>query len=260
MDSNWTFPVTSPHFLTKTWNAYNGSIPFIISDLVKAIIEKGGMDTEGIFRVKDENKKIDERYLSLDDGKFRVFPEEDSPVLLSCVLKKVLQTMSTIDPLFSLEKVNEVLKLTDDKSLPQEKLIESIKEIAKGLAPPQRNTAAYLMDFLHQITLHPQAKMDAENMAICLGVCLVTKCPPDMIRRLSQFLHPFIEYSDQIWEKEWFSEDKILTDQQVQVYFRPIVEQYDIQIEAERRSYRVRSKIPVDHEYNDKILGIQFPR
>lgn len=260
MEGQWTYPAKKAHFLTKTWNSFSGYIPFIISDLVTAIKEKGGMNTEGIFRVKDENKRIDERYYSLDDGKYRRFTEDDNPVLLSCVLKKVIQTMSSIDPIFSNQTVADVLKLVEDRSKSEADIISAIKKLVCQIEPQRRNTLSYLMTFFYEITTHGSTLMDIQNMAICLGVCFVPKSPPELIVKLSTFLAPFIQYADQIYEKDWYSEDKILTDDQVDLQFRPIIEYYDLQIESERRQYRIQSKIPIDYEYNDRILGLQYPK
>ncbi|EAX99096.1 RhoGAP domain containing protein [Trichomonas vaginalis G3] len=253
------FPVKSPHFLTKSWSEYDGCIPFIISDLITAIKERNGFETDGIFRVKVENVKIDERYESLDSGKMRKFPESDTAILLSCVLKKVLQTLCMIDPLFTIQQIQSILQIVETKSANEEDLINELRRIVIGMDKSHRCSAAYIISFLGELSQHSNTRMDAENLSICIGVCIYPKADATFVMKLQKFLRPLIEHADKIFEKEWYSDDKIMTDEQIIKYSRPIVEQYDIQIESERRLYQSLSKIPIDQKYNEEILEYHYP-
>ena len=89
----WVYPANSINFLRKSWSTYDCKVPFIISDLIKALNDREGYKTNGIFREKVEDYKIEERLQSMDNGELREFPEEDTPLLLACVLKKYIKNV-----------------------------------------------------------------------------------------------------------------------------------------------------------------------
>ena len=253
----WVYPIDSPNFNRKPWNAYNGKVPFILSDLVKAINQKEGFKIKGILREKGKDNEIQEIEKNVDRGIQRTFLDAD-PLNLGSVLKNYVRCVCEIDQLITDENAKKMINsISTDQDIKDK--IKSVKEIINSFDDSHKVSLAYLLSFTYNITQHEESCMTAANIGICLSPTIFQTADPLMTMKNADLIEFLVANFTNIFDASLYSEDKLLTDEEVQNISMPFIETNDVQIEAERRALRSGSKIPIDYEYMDSILGLKYP-
>ena len=255
---NWIYPVQGANYFRKPWSFYDGKIPFIMEDLIKTMDAREGYKSMGIFREKDSNRTLNERVQSLDAGEMREFPEEDTPILLACVLKNYIQGISEFDPLISEQATKELYALVpqdmdDISNLPL------IQKIIQLLDDSHRIPLSYLFWFLHKITQHSESQMGPSNIGIVMSVVMFPLSDPTLTGKNRDLVAYLVQHFTEIFDPQWYSEDKFLTEQEMINLSMPCIDINDMEIEVQRRAVRNGRKIPIDYEYMDSLLGLKYP-
>lgn len=253
--SCWVYPMNGPHFLRKPWKTYKSSVSFIISDIIKAMDERDGYKTKGILREKsqDTDDLQAERLRQIDSGELRKYPETDSPLLIASIFKQYIKGVCEVDPLFTNE---QIMPLTNHLISGNH---ESVTNTLKQMDESKTITISFIFAFLKKITMSEESCMTSSNIGTCCSPVLFPLSDQVSVFAAAKLIEMLLDNFDKIFKKEWYSESRILSDEAIRMLSMPVIDLDDIRVEAERRAIRVSSKIPVDYEYIDSLLGLKYP-
>ena len=80
-----------------------------------------------------------------------------------------------------------------------------------------------------------------------------------MIHNCLQSIIFLIENFEQVFDGSLYSDDKLMTDEEINQIAMPFIEPDDFAIEVQRMALRTNSSIPFDYEYSDRLLGLKYP-
>ncbi|XP_037376906.1 T-cell activation Rho GTPase-activating protein [Talpa occidentalis] len=146
------------------------TLPRPIQDIL-AILYLKGPSTEGIFRKAANEKARKELKEELNSG--GIVDLESLPVhLLAVVLKDFLRSIP--QKLLSCDLFEEWMGALEKKS--EEGRIEALKQVADQLPRPNLLLLKPLLSMLYWISKNSEtSKMDASNLAICVGPSMLTR-------------------------------------------------------------------------------------
>ena len=256
-ESSWVYP-TKPNFFTIPWSAYNGKIPFIITDLIKGIHEREGKsDFHGLFRENSLSTELDEFSERLSSELLREYPEEIDALFLSNLLKRYLKSVSEIEPLISKEMTEELFSIVRDKDI-GDLDVAAIKEQIDKLDDSHKVPLSYICYIFKQIAENPETGMNVQSFSNILGAILL---PSDasLYKQAAHLVNSLMMHVDELFDKSLYSEDKYQTPEEITNMAMPYIDFEDLAIEAQRRAIRDNCPIQMDYEYMDSLLGLKYP-
>lgn len=177
-------------------------LPVIVPALTKAIIDKGGLKEQGIFRVAPASQDITTAIRKLESGSIAV--DGDNPHVPAALLKTWLRDLA--EPLFPFSlyekcisvgaEADKYLPATASKATGLQSLQPKFQEVCSSLDPLNRRVLCYLLEFLQKVILPENVganKMTAHNLAIVFAPNLVR--PPDTFEESSRDIMTKIKQS-----------------------------------------------------------------
>ncbi|CAG0883029.1 unnamed protein product [Cyprideis torosa] len=166
--------------LDEHLKATKRDIAYPLELLVCALIEGGGVEEEGVFRIAAGQSKIRRLRHGIDCGSVThqtLSEEYRDPHLLAGVLKAYLRDLP--EPLLTYNlygKWVEVARIEDHN----ERLKAFWRLIHDSLPPTYHRNLRYLIKFLALLATHQaKNKMPPHNIAICIGPTLLRNAEPD---------------------------------------------------------------------------------
>lgn len=173
------------HFWQQPPEAYQGKIPFIVSDLIATLKKLGAEKVEGVFRLNGSDKQIKELIEVIDNGRITDWTPYSNVHTLATTLKRYFRSMATNDPIIPFRLYNNIIEIA--KINAEDKLITELKGLMKKLDPGRYHTLCYLIKYLNEIASHDDINyMPAKNIAVCFGPNLIVCERPDSPDALSQ--------------------------------------------------------------------------
>ncbi|KAH0789414.1 RhoGAP domain containing protein [Histomonas meleagridis] len=157
--------------------------------MIEAMIKKGSLHTQGIFRLSGCLTNLDNFVIKADEGNYD-FLEEIQIHDLSSLFKKWIRNIS-----------GSIIPITLTKKLMQGNK-DQYMEIVYDLDKISRNVLMYLIGFLQKQQRHADVtKMDKANLAIVFGPNIIASLDEQTdIVKVSTITNAFVEYLISEWD------------------------------------------------------------
>ena len=256
--SSWVFPA-KPNFFVIPWSAYNGKIPFILTDLVKGILARQGKSNfRGLFRESSSTTELDNFTERLSSGQLRDFPDELDALLLSNLMKRYIKSITEIEPLISQEITQQMLDIMQNNS-ENGVDVAAVKSIIDNLDESHKVTLSYISYVFKQFGENPETGMNVQSFSSILGAILIPVTDPNMYKKTPILVQFLMDHIEEIFDKSLYSEERYQTSEDINNMLMPYIDIDDLAIEVQRRAIRESCSIQVDYEYMDSILGLKYP-
>ncbi|KAJ6240843.1 rho gtpase activation protein [Anaeramoeba flamelloides] len=188
----------------------NEIIPHILIFLIEKIKQNGGLQSEGLFRVPGNAKKIAELQDMLDKGDYEITDKEmNHPFVFASTLKLWLRELN--QPIIPFKYVEQIIniKITN---------IDEIIQIAEKLPKLNQYSLAYLINFFKQLLNHKtiqKTKMDLQNLVLMFAPNLV-RCENtkdlQFLVKLTKQRNVFLQVLIQKWDLQGIIDEIFLVD------------------------------------------------
>ena len=169
------------HIWQQPPEAYQGKVPFIVSDLIEQLTKLNAQNVEGIFRLNGSDRLTKELIEEMDTRRITDWSKYQNVHTLATALKRYFRTMSTTDPIVPFRLYNDLIRAGKESNSQN-----SIKEVLKKLDKGRYNTLSYLIKFLNFISQHSnENKMTPQNLGVCFGPNLIVSDRPDSVNALN---------------------------------------------------------------------------
>lgn len=130
------------------------------------LLQKHGLHEEGLFRIAGSTSRVKRLKSSIDSGCFspKLIPEYQDMHVLASALKMYLRELP--DPLLTSTLYNEWMM---SMQKPESERLEVVKSLIASLPRENRDNLAFLIQFLSELSQHPQNKMSSSNIAIVIA-------------------------------------------------------------------------------------------
>ncbi|XP_044268980.1 SH3 domain-binding protein 1-like isoform X2 [Tribolium madens] len=130
------------------------------------LLQKHGLHEEGLFRIAGSMSRVKRLKSSIDSGCFspKLIPEYQDMHVLASALKMYLRELP--DPLLTSKLYNEWLQ---SMQKPESERLDIVKGLIASLPRENRDNLAFLIQFLSELSRHPQNKMSSSNIAIVVA-------------------------------------------------------------------------------------------
>lgn len=127
---------------------------------------KHGLREEGLLRIVGGSSKVKRLKSSIDSGCFspKPIPEYQDVHVLASALKMYLRELP--DPLLTSTMYKDWMQ---SMQRPETERLEIVKNLISKLPQANRDNLAYLIQFLSELSRHPQNKMSSSNIAIVIA-------------------------------------------------------------------------------------------
>ncbi|EAY09928.1 RhoGAP domain containing protein [Trichomonas vaginalis G3] len=177
--------VFKAHFWQQPPEAYQGKIPFIVSDLIAVLKQLGAERVEGVFRLNGSDRQIKELIEVIDNGRIQDWTPYSNVHTIATTLKRYFRAMATIDPIIPFRLYNSIIEIARIQQTP--KVISELKNLLKKLDPGRYHTLCFLIKYLNEVSKHDdENQMPAKNIAVCFGPNLISSDRPDSPDALNQ--------------------------------------------------------------------------
>ncbi|KRT81169.1 hypothetical protein AMK59_5773 [Oryctes borbonicus] len=142
----------------------NRRIAYPMEICIRALQELG-MSEEGLFRVAGSVTRVKRLKLSIDSGCFSfLLPEYRDVHVIAATLKMYLRELP--EPLLTSMLYNDWITAM---KYPEEQRLSVVQGILDKLPEANRDNLTYLIQFLSQLSKHPETKMNPSNIAIVMA-------------------------------------------------------------------------------------------
>ncbi|RZC40014.1 rho GTPase-activating protein 92B, partial [Asbolus verrucosus] len=130
------------------------------------LLTKHGLHEEGLFRIAGGSSRVKRLKSSIDSGCFssKPIPEYQDVHVLASALKMYLRELP--DPLLTSKLYNEWVQAAQQ---PEPERMEIVRGLIASLPQQNRDNLAFLIQFLSELSRHPQNKMNSSNIAIVIA-------------------------------------------------------------------------------------------
>ena len=125
--------------------AYNGKIPFVITDLIEHVKEMHIELLVGVFRVNGNEPIIKSIIADLNHGRIKDWSKYEDMHSISTAIKRFFGKMVLNNPIIPYEYYSTIIKVMKTRDLQNE--VTTLTQIIQTINECRRNTLAYLMDF-----------------------------------------------------------------------------------------------------------------
>lgn len=237
------------HFFEMAPEAFNGKIPFIVSDLINQLKERHAEDVEGVFRLNGSDVRIKELISEIDRGPIENWAKYTDIHDIATTLKRYFREMLTHEPLFPFELfecITAAMKIDVE-----ERQIEILSQIANELLSKTRYTLlAYLLNYLYFLSQNSnQNKMTPKNIAVCFAPNLLcsaeesTNAFEDSLAS-NKAIELYIEHYPEIFKDFEIKESLICDDQDFARFYAPPMNMVHVQYQIFRCNFRRNHTIP----------------
>jgi hypothetical protein len=130
------------------------------------LLMRHGLHEEGLFRIAGGSSRVKRLRSSIDSGCFsqKLIPEYQDVHVLASALKMYLRELP--DPLLTSQLYNDWMQ---SMQRPESERVEVVKQLIANLPRENRENLSFLMQFLSELSRHPQNKMSSSNIAIVVA-------------------------------------------------------------------------------------------
>ena len=170
--------VFEAHIWQQPPEAYQGKIPFVVSDMIDQMKHMHCEKVEGIFRLNGSDILTKRLIEALDAGRIKDWSKYQNVHTVATALKRYFRSMATTEPIIPFRLYNEIIRI--GKEEPSKESHRQLKEFFKKLDTGRYNTLSYLIKFLNFIASHAEEnKMTSSNLAVCFGPNIIVSDRPD---------------------------------------------------------------------------------
>ncbi|MCI5692987.1 MAG: hypothetical protein MR354_08325 [Bacteroides xylanisolvens] len=152
-------------------------IPFVVECAIQYLsTANGALSTEGIFRVSGNKEQVDAYCKNFDHCKICSFSKDESPHLVSTLLRRYLQKLP--EPVLTNQLgsiIIETFEHIEDDKAQQDKHKSDLKELIKKLPLENRKLLLSILNLGTLIAMDGTNKMDKKNISTIFGQCLYWK-------------------------------------------------------------------------------------
>lgn len=168
------------HLFTISIEAYNGKIPFIVSDIINELKKRHSEKVEGIFRLNGSDSRIKELISELNRGPISSWDNIKDVHTLSTTLKRYFREMTESRPIIPFEIYELLMKTNEDNDT---KMYSKVKSVIHGGSVPKQNMLilAFIFEYLYSLSLFQEEnQMSPKNLSICFTPNLLVPKEPSI--------------------------------------------------------------------------------
>ena len=213
------------HFWQQPPEAFQGKLPFIVTDLIQQILKKNGENIEGIFRLNGSDSKTKILIEHLDNGPIKDWSQFEDIHTISTALKRYFRQLSKQEPLMPFRLYDQCIEASKCN------INESISKfihITKQMDLPRYYLLSYLLRFLSYIASKSSKNlMNPKNLSVCFGPNIVCSDQPDSAYAMQQSFYSnlsleiLIEHYKSIFNENDLTEDLICNQDDIQAFSVP---------------------------------------
>jgi len=148
--------------------SFGGKIPFIVSDLVKQLMNLHAERVEGVFRLNGSDSKVKQLIQQLDKGIIHDWSEYRNIHTVATCLKRYFRNMAETEPIVPFEVFDCVIGLMRVKDVDHE--LKVLPNLLRQIPPVRYLTLAFLCKYLNYLLgFREFTRMGADNIAICVA-------------------------------------------------------------------------------------------
>jgi len=205
--------------------AYQGKLPFVVTNLIAELNNRHAERVEGIFRLNGSDSKTKGLIEMIDHGPISDWSQFDDIHTISTALKRFFRQLSKQEPLVPFRYYDQCLdaaKCSVEESIP--KLIQITKKLDHG----RYILLSYLLRFLNFISNYSTVNlMNAKNLAVCFGPNIICSDKPESPTAMQQSLlsnsalETMIEHYEKIFDPKELTEDLMCTPEDIKAFSVP---------------------------------------